>query len=205
MKKKLLIVMDECNHEVRLFEPLHINIKQNKMVNIFSTEYNGKFNVTNSNNKLFFAKLITDKDGFIHITIPPGAYEIQSLNNETKMIFIDEEPFTETNYPLTIKPNFSTLGRITESSRQGPITTFPPDDFIRVLLSFTASTIFEEYNLSHKPFDFLSFDITFLECDIAQGMIFGGKPKKIIHKIAIDADPGYKYIEIFRGGVQCGI
>ena len=36
-------------------------------------------------------------------------------------------------------------------------------------------------------------------------MIFGGKPSENIHNFALDADPGYKYIEIFRDGVQCGI
>ena len=104
------------------------------------------------------------------------------MNNEIKRIIIDEEHFTEANYPLTIKQNFSTLGSITGNSRQEPLTTFLPDDFIRDLLSFSASTIFEEYNLSHKPSDFLSFDFVFLDCDIAQGLIFGGKPSEIIHK-----------------------
>ena len=33
-------------------------------------------------------------------------------------------------------------------------------------------------------------------------MIFKGKRSGIIHKITMDVDPGYKYIEKFRGGVQ---
>ena len=65
----------------------------------------------------FFAKPITDKDGFIQFTIPPGAYEIESLNNEIRSIIIDEEHFTEANYPFTIKPNFSTLGSIIDVFR----------------------------------------------------------------------------------------
>ena len=32
-------------------------------------------------------------------------YEIQSLNIEIKRIIVDEEHFTEANYPFTIKPN----------------------------------------------------------------------------------------------------
>ena len=59
----------------------------------------------------------------------------------------------------------------------------------------------EEYNLSDYPVDILSFDNIFLECDIAQGMIFRGKRSGIIHNFTMDVDPGYKYIEKFRGGV----
>ena len=33
-------------------------------------------------------------------------------------------------------------------------------------------------------------------------MIFRGKTSGIIHDFTMDADPGYKYIEKFRGGVQ---
>ena len=38
-----------------------------------------------------FAKSIHDRDGFLKITIPPGAYQVESLKNETKRIFTDEE------------------------------------------------------------------------------------------------------------------
>ena len=147
-------------------------------------------------------KSVADKDGYIIITIPPGAYEIESLNNEIKRIIIDEEHYTEVNYPFTIKPNFSTLGSIIEKSTQGPVKTFAPDDSIGDLLGFNKTTIYEEYNLSPNPVDSLSFDNIFLECDIAQGMIFKGKRSIIIHNFTMDVDPGYKHIEKFRGGVQ---
>ena len=44
-------------------------------------------------------KSITNKDGFIQITFPPVAYEIESLNNEIKSIFTDKEYFTQEAYP----------------------------------------------------------------------------------------------------------
>ena len=34
-------------------------------------------------------------------------------------------------------------------------------------------------------------------------MIFKGKRSGIIHNFTVDVDPGYNYIEKFRGGVQC--
>ena len=147
-------------------------------------------------------KSITNEDGFIRITVPPGAYEIEELDKELKRIVIGEDHYTEANYPFKIKPNFSTLGSIIEISPQGPIISFMFDDSIRDLFGFNARTLYEEYNLSPNPVDIISFDNIFLECDIAQGMIFKGRRSGIIHNFTMDVDPGYKYIEKFRGGVQ---
>ena len=69
-------------------------------------------------------KSISDEDDYIQKSIPPGAHEIEGLNIEIGRIIIDEGHFTEANYPLTIKPNFSTLGTITEISPQGPTISF---------------------------------------------------------------------------------
>ena len=131
------------------------------------TGYIGLMNVTNSNTKFDFVKSITIKDGFIQIIIPPGAYEIENLNKEIKRNNIEGGYFTEADCPFTIKPNFSTLGSVIEVSSQEPVFTFVPDVSIRELLGFNASTIFKEYNLSPNPVDNLSFDIIFLETDIA--------------------------------------
>ena len=45
-------------------------------------------------------KSITDEDGYIQITVPSGAYEIESLNNERKRIIIDEKHYNEIDYPF---------------------------------------------------------------------------------------------------------
>ena len=201
IEEHMLIVMDKSIHEEHLSQPLQTNNKQFKIAVTFLTGYNGIFNVTNANNKFYFLKSITDDD-HIQITIPPGAYEIESLNNEIKRIIIDEEHYTEANYPFNIKPNFSTLGSIIEISTQGPVITFSPDDSIGDLLGFNKTTILEEYNLSPNPVDILSFDNIFIDTVIAQGLIFKGKRTGIIHNFTMDVDPGYKYIEKFRGGVQ---
>ena len=201
IEEHMLIVMDRSTHEERLSPPLQTNNKQFKIAVTFLNGYNGIFNVTNSNNKFYFMKSITDEDRFIKITIPPCAYKTESLNNEIKRIVFDEEHFTETNYLFTIEPNFSTLRSIIEISPQGPIISFIFDDSIRDPLGFNARTLYEEYTLSPNPGDILSYDI-FLECDIIQGMIVKGKRSGIIHNFTMDVDPGYKYIEKLRGGVQ---
>ena len=201
----MLIVMDKSTHQERLSQPLQTNNKQFKIAVTFPTGYNGICFVTSKNNKFHFLKSITDKDGYIQITIPPGGYEIGSLNNEIKRIIIAEEHFTEADYPFKIQPNFSTLGSVIEISSQGPKITFIPDDSVRSLLGFKATTIYEEYNLSPNPVDILSFDSFFHETGVAQGMIFRGKRSGINHIFTKDVDPGYKYIEKFRGGEYSGI
>ena len=201
IEEHMLIVMDKSTHEEHLSQPLQTNNKQFKIAITFLSAYNGIFNVTNKNNKFYFKKNLIDED-FIQIRIPEGAYEIESLNDEIKRILIDKKYYTETTYPFTIKPNFSTLGSIITISPQGPIIGFVFEDSIGKLLGFGETILYEEYNLSPNPVDILSFDNIFIETDIAQGMIFKGKRTGIIHNLRMDVDPGYKYIEKFRGGIQ---
>ena len=92
IEEHMLIVMDKSTHEEHLSQPLQTNNKQFKIAITFLTGYNGIFNVTNENNKLYFVKSITDDDDdLIQIVIPQGAYEIESLNKEIKRIIFDQE------------------------------------------------------------------------------------------------------------------
>ena len=127
-------------------------------------------------NNFYFIVSINDDD-FNFITIPKGSYEFESLNDEIKRINIKEVCFTEKNYHFEIKPNFSTLGSITENKSKfiGSGISFLPDDSMRSLSGFDAVRLSEKYNLSPKPVDILSFNNIFLEKNIAQGMVFKGK------------------------------
>ena len=92
-----------------------------------------------------------------------------------KRIIIDNEHYSEGIYPFIIKRIFSTLGSIVQISPQGPIIDFVFDDSIGNLLGFNGTILWEEYNLSPNPIDILSFDNIFIECYIAQRLIFKGK------------------------------
>ena len=193
--------MDKSNDEEHLSQPLQTNNKQFKIAVTFLTAYNGIFNVTNSNNKFYFKKTKTDEDGFIQITIPSGAYEIEMLDREIKRVVIGEKYYTPATYPFKIKPNFSTLSSIIEISTQGPIiSSF--NDTIRDFLGFGARTLYEVYNLSPNPVDIIWFNKIFIETDIAKGMIFKGKRSGIIMNFTLSVSPGYKYICQFEGGVS---
>ena len=200
IEENMLIVMDKSTHEERLFHPLQTNSEQFKIAVTFLTVYNGIFNLTDKNNQFYFARSPTGETFWN--TIPPGSYEIESLNNEIKSIIIDEGHFAEADYAFQIKPNFSTLGSIVENSHQGPTVSSLLNDSIGDLLGFRPKVLQEQYSLSHYPVDILSFDNIFIECDIAKGMIFRGKITGNIHNWSMDVNPGFRYIEKFRGGSQ---
>ena len=202
IEEHILIIMNQSTHKEHLSQPLQTNNKQFKIAITFLSAYNGIFNITNSNNRFHFTKSISDYEHYIVISIPPGAYEIESLNDEIKRIIINDEHFTEDTYPFVIKPNFSTLGSNIEISNEESAISFKASDSIGSLLGFNKRTIYDEYNLSDNPVDILSFDNIFIETDIAQGMIFKGRRNGIIHIFTMDVDPGYKYIEKFRGGIS---
>ena len=83
IKEHMLIVVDKSIDEDCLSQPLQTNNKRFKIAITFLTGYNGIFNVSNSNGNFYFTKSI-NADGFGVISIPPGAYELQSLNDELK-------------------------------------------------------------------------------------------------------------------------
>ena len=105
-EEHMLIIMDKSIHEEHLFQPLQTNNKQFKITITFLSAYNGIFNVTSDNNKFYLRKSITDDNHFIMITVPSGAYEIESLNDEIKRIIINDMHFSEENYPFKRKAEF---------------------------------------------------------------------------------------------------
>ena len=90
IEEHMLIVTDKSTHGEHLSQQLQINNKQYRIAITFLTGYIGIFNVTNSSKKFCFAKSISYKDGFIQITIPQGASELESLNDEIRRIIFNE-------------------------------------------------------------------------------------------------------------------
>ena len=126
IEEHMLIIMDKSTHEEHLFQPLQTNNKQFKITITFLSAYNGIFNVTSDNNKFYFTKSNTDGNLNIMITIPPGAYEFESLDDEIKRIIINDAHFSDENYPFKTRANFSTLGSIIEISNEESAISFKP-------------------------------------------------------------------------------
>ena len=89
IEEHMLIVMDKKIHEEHLHQPLQTNSKQFKIAINFLSGYNGFFNVTEKNDIFYSLRSINDDD-FTVISILPGAYEIESLNDEIKRVIIDK-------------------------------------------------------------------------------------------------------------------
>ena len=70
IEEHMFIVMDKSTHEEHLAQPLQTNNKHFKLAVTFHSSYKGVFNVTDKNNKFYFMKSITDKEGYIQTTIP---------------------------------------------------------------------------------------------------------------------------------------
>ena len=144
IEEHMLIIMDKSTQEEHLIQPLQTNNKKIKIAVTFLSGYNGIFNVTNTNNTFYFKKAIKDED-FIQIRIRPGAYAIESLDDEIKRIIIEKGHYNETTYPFRIKPNFSTLGSIVEILTPGPQISFVFDDSIGNLLGFDEILLWGKY------------------------------------------------------------
>ena len=168
--------MEKSTHEEQLSQTLQTNNKQFKIAINFLTRHSGIFNVTDRNIKSYSTESINDDD-FNKAAIPPGGYEVESLNNEIKRIMIEEGYYTEGKCQFLIVPIFSTLGSFIKfkSNLFCCQINFVHDDSIRDLLGFDAVTFYEEYSLSPNPVDILYFDIMFLKCIVAQGLIVRGK------------------------------
>ena len=108
IEERMLIVLDESTHEEPLSQFLQTNNKQFQIAITFLPGYNGIFSVTNKNSKSIFISIFEGAEYNV-ITIPPGAYGIESLNKEIKRYIIDERYVTEGDYPFTIKPNSTTV------------------------------------------------------------------------------------------------
>ena len=73
--------MDKSTLEEQLSQPLQTKKKQFEKYVTFLTGYNGIFNITDKKkNRFYFAKSISDEDGYKKLIIPPGAYEKEKLN-----------------------------------------------------------------------------------------------------------------------------
>ena len=79
VEKHMLIVMDVSIHEQNSCEPKQAKKGQLKLAVAFLPDYKGIFNVTNKNNNFIFVSAFEGAEYYV-IIIPPGAYDIKSLD-----------------------------------------------------------------------------------------------------------------------------
>ena len=101
IKEHVLFLIDKSTLEEHLSQPLLTNIKQFKLGVTFLTCYNGLFNATDKNKKLYFTNSIQIDDSSV-ISITTGFFETESLDKEIRRIIIEENNSTNETYPFTI-------------------------------------------------------------------------------------------------------
>ena len=207
IEEHILIVMKESIHEENLSQPLITNNKDFMVGVTYLTGYNGIQNINENNNRFYY---ITPDNNLKEIILPPGNYsvvlekkadDIPSFQTKIKELIIENGDATEENYPFLIRPNYSNNHSIIEIA-DGWEIDFTQNKTIRDVLGFGKKIINEEINFSENPVEIISFDNIFIETNIAKGLIINGKRSGIIHNFTMDVNPGYRYIEKFRGGIQ---
>ena len=199
IEEHMLIVMNKPTQEEHLFQSVQINIKQFELVELFLCVCTGVFKTTNKKYKFSFTYSIQDND-FSQTTIPPGVYEIESVNDEIKRIFIKKESVSSERYRFTKKPNFITIKSfIGTSSHRGTQISFVQDDSLGSLLGFNPEVLYEKYNLSPHLVDIISIANIFIGSDCARGTFFECKRTGIIHNFTIEVNPRLKFSDRFSG------
>ena len=141
----MLNVMEKFPYEENLSQPLQTHNKQFKITIAYLTDYNGIFSVTFRYQK-FNLISVFEGDEYNVKTIPPSAFDLESLIKESKRSNTNEGYVTEKDYPFSIKPIFSFLGSIKEIKRsRGWQINSVQDDTLAQPLGFKLDLIHEEY------------------------------------------------------------
>ena len=131
-------------------------------VSSFNT-YNSIFNVTSENNKIIYF------DGLLYwkeIVLPPGAYEIEQINDEIARHFAAKS----LNYipvdsaPIKLEANTATLHSIIRLS-DGHKVDFTQPNTLRDLLGFDSLILSEPYNYSKNKVNIIDVHRLHLCCD----------------------------------------
>ena len=184
--------------------------------------YNTIFNVTTKNNHFTYFNG-TERSGLWKtIIIPPGAYEIEQINEAIQDEIKHNGDMIELKnaevYAITIEANDSTQkSEITCAS--GYEIDFTAVNSIGKLLGFNPKVLTEEHSrhkraisprnlevprtagntfwqvTSDKVVDIMSIDKIHLNCDKVEGSILNGQPSSILYSFQIDKSPGYKIIK----------
>lgn len=121
------------------------------------------------------------------ITIPTGAYELADINKYIKERYQQAKDVT-----INISPNHNTLHTILESNRQVEFY----EGTIAKILGFKDRILPPGRHISDYPAEIIKVNAISVDCSIAAGSYYNGKPAHIIHQFFPSVGPGFKIIEI---------
>ena len=156
-------------------------------VSSFNT-YNSIFNVTSKNNKIIYF------DGLLYwkeILLPPGAYEIEQINDEIARQLSLEVDFTES--PIILEANTATLHSLIRLS-DGHKVDFTQPNTLGDLLGFDSVILSEPYNYSKNKVNIIDIHRLHLCCDSIISSLRNGFPSNISLSIVLNEPPGAKIV-----------
>ena len=160
-------------------------------VSSFNT-YNSIFNVTPENNK------IIDFDGLMYwkeFVLPPGAYEIEQINDEIARHFASESfnYIAINSAAIKLEANTATLHSIIRLN-DGYKVDFTQPNTLRDLLGFESIILSDIYNYSKNKVNIIAIHRLHLCSDCIIGSLRIGFPSNILFTIVLNESPGAKIV-----------
>ena len=160
-------------------------------VTSFNT-YNSIFNVTSENNKIiYFDELLYCKE----FVLPPGAYEIEQINDEIARHFASESfnNITIDSAPIKLEANTATLRSIIRLS-DGYKVDLTQTNTLRDLSGFESVILSDIYNYSKNKVNIIDIHRLHLWSDCIIGSLRNGYPSNILFTIVLNESPGAKIV-----------
>ena len=166
--------------------PLQLDIKKSYEISLINAQiWYSWHNITSSNNKFFYSP-----DGVSprSLTIPPGSYNIEDINNEIK--YLIEQRHDDKN-SINITPNYNTLKSRIEL-KNGYVVDFRIPNSIGDVLGF-GSTFLGRNGIhdSRNPVNITHINSVQIHCSLVDGSYINGESSDLLYTVSPSVPPGY--------------
>lgn len=166
--------------------PLQLDIKKSYEISLINAQiWYSWHNITSDNNKIFYSP-----DGVVPrlLTIPPGSYNIEDLNNEIKYL-IEQKGDNKDNFSLT--PNYNTLKSKIEI-KNNYVVDFRVPNSIGDVLGF-GSTFLGRNGIHHSKnvVNITNINSLQIHCSLVDGSYINGVSSDLLYTISPNVPPGY--------------
>src|SRR5277367_2526350 len=159
--------------------------------------FNSLYNVNTTNNNFRYFNGTAWKT----ITISPGAYEVDAINNEIRRQMKTNNDVTTTSgvttYYFNLYPNFSTSKSIIDltNNYQVDFTDTGCPNNLRSILGYNSIIISGLYNQSQNIINIQSFNSIFINCDLCTNSYLNNNTNQALRSFSPNAVAvGYKII-----------
>ena len=141
-------------------------------------------NITSSNNKFFYSP-----DGVAArlLSIPPGSYNIEDLNNEIKYLMKQRR---DDKNNITITPNFNTLKSRIELENDYIVDCRIPNSIGDVLEFGLAFLGVNGIHNSQNPVNITNINSLQIHCSLIDGSYINGAPSDLLYTLSPNVPPG---------------